>query len=165
MNHYILKFVVGEGKADKTVIPEKLTVTDRIPLKASARMRIFDLMGMGHSVSINGNKMNMNVINEYVKYGDTETWVISSRAGGMMGMMGGRGVFHNFHAHGIHFRVIERSGSPVPENERGWKDTVFLNEGETVKVITRFLYRGIFMYHCHILEHEDNGMMGQFKVE
>ena len=103
----------------------------------------------------------MKIINEYVKFKDIETWVISSRAGGMMG----RGVFHNFHAHGIHFQVIERSGSTVPENEKGWKDTIFLNDGETVKVVTRFLYKGIFMYHCHILEHEDNGMMGQFKVE
>jgi len=39
------------------------------------------------------------------------------------------------------------------------------DRNEVVKVVTRYLYKGIFMYHCHILEHEDNGMMGQFLVK
>ena len=48
--------------------------------------------------------------------------------------------------------------------ERGWKDTVYLNPREPVRIAMKFLHPGIFMYHCHILEHEDNGMMGQFLV-
>ncbi len=164
-NYFMLKFKVGQKIKDTTEIPAKLTNIMRIPKEMSSRSRIFNLSGMGHNVNINGRKMDMNYINEYVKYKNVETWVISSNTGGMMGMMRTSGVFHNFHAHGIHFQVIERSKSAVPENEKGWKDTIFLDRGETVKVITRFLYKGIFMYHCHILEHEDNGMMGQFKVE
>ena len=113
--------------------------------------------------------MNIGRIDEYARLNAVEMWTVKSSTRGMMGMMrgmhGASGIFHNFHAHGIHFQILERNGSPVPENERGWKDTVFLLENETVRLITRFQYRGIFMYHCHILEHEDTGMMGQFKVE
>ena len=74
-------------------------------------------------------------------------------------------ILHNFHAYSTHFLIIDRDGRPPYIYEHGWKDTVLLEDGEEVGVIARFLYEGIFMYHCHILEHEDNGMMGQFKVE
>jgi len=47
----------------------------------------------------------------------------------------------------------------------GWKDTVLIWPGETVRIMARFEdYTGIYMYHCHFLEHEDAGMMGQFQV-
>jgi blue copper oxidase len=55
-----------------------------------------------------------------------------------------------------------------PEHERGWKDVVFVRRNETVRLAARFDQPAgrahPFMYHCHILEHEDNGMMGQFTV-
>lgn len=50
-------------------------------------------------------------------------------------------------------------------HEQGRKDTVLVPPGERVRIISRFDdYTGIYMYHCHLLEHEDNGMMGQFEV-
>ena len=49
--------------------------------------------------------------------------------------------------------------------ERGWKDTVLLHDGETVDVMIRFIhYQGIYLMHCHKLEHEDMGMMLNFEV-
>jgi blue copper oxidase len=168
-NFNVLKFTVGKRVRDTTEVPGQLTRIEWIPGKKAVRSRHFELEGMGHHVSINGKQMNIGRIDEYAKLNAIETWTVRSSTRGMMGMMrgmrGSSGIFHNFHAHGIHFQIIERNGSPVSENERGWKDTVFLFENETVKVLTRFQYRGIFMYHCHILEHEDTGMMGQFKVE
>ena len=53
----------------------------------------------------------------------------------------------------------------MPElNERGWKDTVFVGKNERVRLLVQFKHTGLFMYHCHILEHEEEGMMGQFEV-
>ncbi|HEX6847477.1 MAG TPA: multicopper oxidase domain-containing protein, partial [Chitinophagaceae bacterium] len=49
--------------------------------------------------------------------------------------------------------------------ENGWKDTVLLEDGETVEVLIRFeKYRGVYLLHCHKLEHEDMGMMANFEV-
>jgi FtsP/CotA-like multicopper oxidase with cupredoxin domain len=83
--------------------------------------------------------------------------------GGVMPMA--RAMAHPFHIHGVQFRVIERDGSAPPINERGWKDTVLVYPYETVRVLVQFQKKGKFVYHCHILEHDDMGMMGSFVVE
>ncbi len=117
-------------------------------------------MGVGgrHLFSINGRYMNLKVINERVKLGSTEIWHVTND-----GMMA-----HPFHVHGISFQVFSRDGAPPPAYERGWKDVVLVPSGQTVQLIARFDQPAgadhPFMYHCHILEHEDNGMMGQFTV-
>ncbi len=158
----ILMFRVGDLSDTSLKIPEKLAVINEIPAASTQQSRLFSLEGMGRMVAINRKQMDMDRVDEYMKKGTAETWTITSSTRGMMGMgrgmmgrMGGSDIVHNFHAHGV----------PPAENERGWKDTVLVGEGEEVRVITRFLYRGLFMYHCHILEHEDNGMMGQFRVD
>ncbi len=73
-----------------------------------------------------------------------------------------------FHIHDIQFLILDRDGAPPSAGESGWKDTVFVDAGETVRVITEFSTYADpeipYMYHCHILEHEDGGMMGQFIV-
>lgn len=166
----IIEFNIINKISDTTIIPEKLVNIKYLNPSNSKRTRIFNLEGMGFNVNINGKRMDINRIDEYIKYGDTETWILTSTAGMMgMGMMRGRGmmgnVTHNFHAHGVHFLILDRNGSPPRAYEHGWKDTILLSDREEVRVIAKFLYKGIFMYHCHILEHEDNGMMGQFKVE
>ena len=73
--------------------------------------------------------------------------------------------------HGRQFRVLERAGGD-PGNalragllDHGWNDTVLVLPRETVRVHLRFSdYRGLFLYHCHVLEHEDMGMMRNFRV-
>jgi len=160
----IMDFKVVRSEADTTVIPEKLSAIPKIKESTADKTRYFDLMGMGLMVNINGKQMDMNRIDETVNLGDTEIWVISNVMTGMMGMMGGN-VGHPFHYHGVQFQILSRDGHQPPLNERGWKDTVLVNPGETVEVIARFDYKGIYMYHCHILEHEDAGMMGQFEVK
>ncbi|WP_311315407.1 multicopper oxidase domain-containing protein [Neobacillus mesonae] len=61
--------------------------------------------------------------------------------------------------------MFDRNGDLPPANEAGWKDTILVYPGEKVRAVATFNLPGVFMYHCHILEHEDAGMMGQFKVE
>lgn len=109
-------------------------------------------------VSINGRKINMERIDEKIKLNDTEIWEITNSSDKMGGMS------HPFHIHGVQFQILSRDGKEPPKNERGFKDTVLINPNEKVRIIIKFTLKGIFMYHCHILEHEDQGMMGQFQV-
>lgn len=160
----IIDFRVAKKENDTTTIPRNLSVIPKIQESASVKTRTFDLMGMGLMVNINGKQMDMTRIDEIVKHGDTEIWVIRNVMMGMGPGMGGN-VAHPFHYHGVQFQVLSRDGREPPLNERGWKDTILVNPNETVKVIARFDYKGLYMYHCHILEHEDAGMMGQFEVK
>jgi FtsP/CotA-like multicopper oxidase with cupredoxin domain len=114
---------------------------------------------MGITGTINGKYFDMNRIDEEVRLNEEEIWIVRN-VGGMMQTEG-----HPFHVHGTQFRVLSRDGEVPPPEERGFKDTVFVEVGEEVRILVRFTHPGIFMYHCHILEHEDNGMMGQFRVE
>ncbi|WP_260508250.1 multicopper oxidase domain-containing protein [Cytobacillus firmus] len=68
------------------------------------------------------------------------------------------------HIHGTQFKIVSIDGEDPPEILQGWKDTVEIEPGQTVKLAVKFNNKGIYMYHCHLLEHEDNGMMGQVEV-
>jgi blue copper oxidase len=113
--------------------------------------------GGGH-FSINGRVMTMSYINERVKLGDTEIWEVINDTP----------MVHPFHIHGSQFRVLDRNGVPPPAQETGYKDTVHLHGRETVRLLVSFTDFAddmhTYMYHCHTLEHEDRGMMGQFLV-
>jgi blue copper oxidase len=111
-----------------------------------------------HSMnSINGSSMEMDVINERVTKGELEVWSITALR-----------MPHPFHIHGVSFQILTHHGKPPAEADRGWKDTVLVGN-EPTEVIMRFNYEADektpYMYHCHILEHEDGGMMGQFTVQ
>ena len=115
--------------------------------------------GMGSmKLTINGKSMDMSRIDEAVPLNQVEIWEVENT----MRMN------HNFHIHATHFEIIERNGSTPAANERGYKDTVFLRPGDKVKLIVKMTdytdSNKPYMYHCHFLEHEDNGMMGQFTV-
>ena len=61
--------------------------------------------------------------------------------------------------------MLDRDGRPALASESGWKDTVLVREGETVRVIARFApFRGKYVLHCHNLGHEDHSMMANFEV-
>ncbi len=75
---------------------------------------------------------------------------------------------HPVHIHGCQFRIISRDGKP-PEPERaGWKDVAPISNAGVTEILLRFPYSASrddpYMAHCHILEHEDSGMMAQFTV-
>ena len=101
--------------------------------------------------SINGRAFDMARIDERVRLGDLEVWEV---VGAMMA--------HPFHVHGVRFRVLGDAGT----QGAGFKDTVRVEA--PARLLVRFTQpahaAAPFMYHCHILEHEDHGMMGQFSV-
>ena len=149
-------------------LPAKLTALAQVSSKDAVRTRNFllemggmgmgSMMGGGGGFTINGAEMDMGVINETVKMGETEIWQINN-AGPMA---------HPFHVHNTQFRILSRDGNAPEPHEAGRKDTVLVNPGETVQILVKFEHYADperpYMYHCHILEHEDSGMMGQFTV-
>ena len=118
-----------------------------------------------------------------MKHGDDDQKGGGQGMGGMKGMGGGMGgmgmmmsMAHPIHLHGQQFQIVSRSVSgdeaadyaTVRDGfiESGLKDTVLVMPGEKVRIIKPFQdFKGLFMYHCHNLEHEDMGMMRDFSVE
>jgi bilirubin oxidase len=98
-----------------------------------------------------------NVINQTVKLGAVEQWTI--RNNNIFG--------HTFHIHDVQFAIVART-SGVQDYQRGWKDTLYVPRGETVSFVAKFddyaSDTDAFMYHCHMSNHEDGGLMGQFVV-
>lgn len=115
--------------------------------------------------SINGRVFGMEEVadDEIVQLGSKEIWEFINSGSGMMH---GMNMPHPIHLHGKQFRVIERSGV-MHEGyvDEGWKDTVLLMPGERIRILVDFDdYPGLFLYHCHNLEHEDMGMMRNYFV-
>ena len=166
-NANLMTIKITEKIKSNQKIPKDLVEIEEYDLNDVVRSINFVMSGMGSNVSINGKQMDMNRIDETLNLNELEEWVITNEGHGngmgMGGMMGSGP--HPFHVHSVQFRIIERNGKKPAANEQGWKDTVMLDSGEEVKILVKFKKPGLFMYHCHILEHEDAGMMGLFSVE
>ncbi|MGR3342427.1 MAG: multicopper oxidase family protein [Paracoccaceae bacterium] len=142
-----------------TALPDTLATIDRLQESQASVTRALSLeVSLFGKMTIDGQAMDMDRIDQTVRLNDTEIWEISNPSS----------MFHPFHIHDIQFQILTRNGQPPPENERGWKDTVLVKQDETVRFIAHFADFADpdipYMYHCHILEHEDGGMMGQFLV-
>ncbi|MEP6774271.1 MAG: multicopper oxidase domain-containing protein [Chloroflexota bacterium] len=137
-----------------TELPTKLNSIKRLDEASATTTRQFVL----DSRSINNKSMDPTRVDEVVKKGDVEIWQVDNQSP----------FYHVFHIHGFQFQVLDRGKTPTPSYEAGWKDTVIVNPGEKVRLIMQFTDYSDptvpYMYHCHILEHEDMGMMGQFVV-
>ena len=163
----IMAFDVSSSPTDLSdnSIPDVLNPNNLfMNLKAqdAVRTRRFRFERDGGQWKING-KSWQDVINSRFQFtlanpnfGDVEIWEFQNSSGGW---------FHPVHVHLVDFKVLDRNGkAPFPQ-ELGPKDVVYVGEGETVRVITKFCEgRGKYMMHCHNLIHEDHDMMGQFEV-
>ena len=157
----LLEIRVGPATADAVfTLPESLVPVGRIPESEAVNVlspRPFELQA--NPFGINGKRMDMAVIDERIRLGDTEIWEITNP----------NTQAHPFHVHGDSFQILSCDGVLPPANELGRKDVVLVRPFETVRIIKRFHdYADPFspyMFHCHILEHEDVGMMGQFVVQ
>ncbi len=107
---------------------------------------------------INGKAFAMNTAAFDVKRGQYERWIVSG-VGDLM--------LHPFHIHGARLRILKENGAAPAAHRSGMKDTVFV-EGKDSEVLVRFMHPApaerMFMAHCHLLEHEDTGMMLSFTV-
>jgi FtsP/CotA-like multicopper oxidase with cupredoxin domain len=165
----LLSIRVARREQDAAVLPARLApAAPALAAPGAAARRIaLDMQGM-QQWTIDGRVFEMTGVaaNETVAAGSTHDWEFVN-AGGPMGMQ----MAHAMHMHGRHFRVVARSGGN-PANtlrdglvDQGWTDTVLVLPQESVRVrVTFSSHRGLFLYHCHILEHEDMGMMRNFRI-
>ena len=130
-------------------IPDRLRAVEPLDTADATATR---LMVLTHGL-INGKQMDMNRVDVSTKVGATEIWQVENLVG----------MDHPFHLHGFQFQVLDRNG--VPEPFRAWKDMVNVPRHETARFIVRYTdHKGKWMFHCHILDHEDHGMMGVLEV-
>ncbi len=151
----LLEFrVQGQSSAQTKTLPEKLNNIAHWTEKEAVKKRTFRLS----SSSINDLKMDMARIDEVVVKGDLELWDIINTSS----------INHPFHIHGAQFQILSRNGKKPDAHEMGWKDTVAIADSEKVMLAVKFDQYADpalpYMYHCHNLEHEDMGMMGQLIV-
>ncbi len=106
---------------------------------------------------INGLTYEMNRIDETIPFNQLEEWKFINNTNN----------FHPMHVHGVLFQVYSRNGNTnLSPNDKGWKDTVLVNPNETVQMLVKFNdYSGIYLLHCHNLEHEDDGMMLNIQID
>lgn len=135
-------------------VPTVLAPIERFDPADVAVTRAFRLFGH----QINGRQMESGRIDETVTVGRLERWAVTND----MEMP------HNFHVHDVQFQVESVGGAPPPPELAGWKDTVYLPPQTELRLLMRFDdytdRDAPYMYHCHLLAHEDEGMMGQFVV-
>lgn len=146
-----------------TALPTAL-VSNNFPAAAAAsqsRTLAITATGPGAPFTFNNVGFSMSTINQMVSLGATESWTVS----------GGNIFGHSFHIHGVQFKISSRNGSSnaVKAYESGWKDTFYVPINETVTFVAKFDEAAgsayPYMYHCHMVNHEDAGLMGQFLVQ
>ncbi|RJQ71677.1 copper oxidase [Pseudonocardiaceae bacterium YIM PH 21723] len=147
----ILRITAAARLTDGPPVPARLSPVGPVQVPSGAPVRRFTLNGSG---SINGREMDPSRIDEVIPAGAKEIWEVRNP-----------GFAHNFHIHEVAFTVLDGGGEPT---YGGRKDTVFVPPGKTVRLAVEFGRhtdpRAPYMFHCHILRHEDNGMMGQFLI-
>jgi FtsP/CotA-like multicopper oxidase with cupredoxin domain len=170
---------------------ERLQLADALNRDSA---RLFEIAMLNEAWTLNGRGFEMDAVaeDEIVQAGSLEVWEFANLVNGApMGSMEGHDMSnmgtdaevltedqmaHPMHIHGVQFQVLERL---IDENFRegweslsagyvddGWKDTVLLMPGERLKLLMRFgTDLGLFVFHCHNLEHEDLGLMRNYRVE
>jgi len=164
--HPFALFTVKRGAA-RFSLPARFARLPAITASREIRSRQFVISLGQMRWGINGRTFVMNEVAPYekIRFGDTEVWEFINQTPMMA-------IPHPMHVHATQFRVLDRLGTPSGLTalragflDGGWKDTVLVLPGERVRVLAKFdAFRGLFLYHCHNLVHEDMGMMRNFLI-
>ena len=142
------------GELRQGELPERLAAVTRLDPQLAAQRRTFTFQGR----EINGDRMDMRRVDAVVVKDTVEIWNVAN----------GHDTPHSFHIHDVQFQVLTIDGKAPPPELGGWKDTLFLEPRRRYAVIAEFADYAdpttAYMFHCHVLRHEDQGMMGQFVV-
>jgi FtsP/CotA-like multicopper oxidase with cupredoxin domain len=156
----VMEFRVGARARDTSRLPARLPspeLVSPVPTRV-AKTWTFGLDGNdrhGTFWSINGRAFDPERVDHRARLGTVERWRFRNTSD----------VTHYVHIHAQQWRTLRRDGKAPPPWERGLEDTWRLEPGEEVEVAARFTdYTGAFMIHCHMLDHEDHGMMARFDV-
>lgn len=154
----IIRFDITNNSSSGGVVPAAFNpITYYNPAEITATRTFTLTMSGSHPMHrINGLTFDMNRIDWEVPLLALEEWRIINNTADI----------HPMHSHGLQWQLLARNGNTnLPANDKGWKDTIMVNSLETVRVLVKFTdYKGIYLFHCHNLEHEDDGMMLNFKV-
>tara|TARA_R110000850_G_scaffold193670_1_gene320373 strand:- start:2652 stop:4211 length:1560 start_codon:yes stop_codon:yes gene_type:complete len=161
----LVSLEVAESVEASERIPAQLGLRRRrIPVSSTTRIRSFELSPvMMRGFTINGRHFEGNRVadDEKVRLGDTEIWEFHNNTP----------MPHPMHIHGLQFNVVGRQGGSSDSLQlglvdSGWHDTVLVMPRETVQLAMKFeRFDGLYIYHCHNMEHEDAGMMRYFQVQ
>jgi spore coat protein A, manganese oxidase len=161
-NAAIVRFDVVRAEQDDSSVPDRLAEAEALAEEQAVRTRtfefganpVFDLPPI--TWTINGRTFDPARSDANPRLDSVEVWrFVNNRTG----------LAHPVHVHLVNFLILDRNGRPPYAFERGWKDTVRVDENETVRVIARFApYRGKYVIHCHNLAHEDHMMMSAYEV-
>lgn len=156
----LLRFDVIGDTSSGGIVPQNLPSINYYNINDIQRTRNFTLTqsGMGAGMHrINGLTYDMNRIDEIIPHGELEEWKFINNTNN----------YHPMHVHGVLFQVYSRNGNTnLLPNDKGWKDTVLVNPNESVSVLVKFVdYSGIYLLHCHNLEHETDGMMLNIQID
>ena len=184
----LIEVEAPDGESETGQLPDELTQVPKIPVDSVDNKRYLTLAQQtdeyGRTLYMLGNEEEStgfkltDPVTETPTLGDTEIWSLANFTG----------MSHPMHLHLVHFQVLGRQSAgdydpaaddieldalKAPETyELGWNDVVTVNPGEVVHVIAHFgQYEGLFtdqtgdyMWHCHMIEHEDHDMMRPFRV-
>jgi spore coat protein A len=155
----LMEFRVGHKTADHSRVPARMPSAK--PIKASGSPTAVWTFGLGGNASrgtfwtVNGSPYNPRRVDETVPLGSTQTWLLENLST----------TTHFIHIHEEEWHTLAVNGKPPPAYDKGLVDTWRLDPGDSVEVAAKFDdYPGVFMIHCHMLDHEDHGMMAQFAV-
>jgi blue copper oxidase len=150
----VLQLRAAAALEPSAAVPAELADIAELDPDDAAETREFDL----RSRRINGEEMDMDRIDTVVRKGTTEVWEVEN----------GHGQPHTFHVHDVQFQVLDVDGEVPPLELSGWKDTIQVPPRTQVRLVMAFEDyadpSSPYMYHCHLLRHEDEGLMGQLVV-
>ena len=148
-----------DEETQEAALPSELITFTPLPEPSETRQFALNhgmggMMGGGMVFLINGKGFDPSRIDTQVKLDAVEDWEITN-TGSMA---------HPFHIHTNKFQIISQNGQSAPY--AAWKDVVSVSPGETVRIRMAFRdYTGKTVYHCHVLDHEDRGMMGILEIQ
>ena len=170
----ILTIDIARRERSAFVLPSRLSTYDGAwQPPASVQTRVVRLDFRMMQFLLNGRRFDLTDVapDETVQAGSTHIWEFDNSGPAMMNMRLG----HPMHLHGRQFRILSRQVEPARLGDwnglrdgfvdEGWKDTVLVTPGEKVRILVQFSkYPGLYLYHCHNLEHEDAGMMRNYRI-
>lgn len=154
----LIEVVYGPAGPPPAALPTVLRIPSSVSVHRNTPVRPFVLKEIEDPVSgatfqINGERWPMNTP-LHVTRGSTEIWEIEANPE----------MDHPFHLHGMFFQVLSVDGVP-PSVQWGWKDTVNVQRGRKLRLAVQYDPPGTWMFHCHILEHAERGMMGELVID